>query len=80
MRNRTLLVGAALSAALFSGGTVAAAQAAPAPAAAQSWIYVGTYKYLSSCQADGRNSIYSEWDCKKNPSSGKWQLWVNDAS
>ncbi|MEV0123215.1 hypothetical protein AB0I16_17035 [Streptomyces sp. NPDC050703] len=47
---------------------------------AMSWIYVGTYRTLSACQADGRNSIYSEWDCKKNPSSGKWQLWVNDES
>ncbi|MGW8378456.1 hypothetical protein [Streptomyces sp. ODS28] len=81
MRTRTALAGAALAAALLTGGAAATAQAAPAPAVpgAQTWIYVGTYRTAQACYNDGVNSAYSQWDCKKS-SSGKWQLWVNDAS
>lgn len=66
--------------ATVSSATSEAADRSADEFGAMSWIYVGTYRTLSACEADGRNSIYSEWDCKKNPSSGKWQLWVNDES
>ncbi|MEU9124429.1 hypothetical protein AB0C96_31985 [Streptomyces sp. NPDC048506] len=89
MRTRLVLASAVMGAALLTGGTVATAQATPAssgtstttaaPPTANQWIYVGTYRSLSACQADGRNSVYSEWDCKRG-SSGKYQLWVNDES
>ncbi|WP_030607932.1 hypothetical protein [Streptomyces sclerotialus] len=88
MRTRLALAGAALGAALLTGASVATAQAAPvspgtstttavAPGA-YSWIYVGTYRTHKECYNDGKNSVYSQWDCK--PVNGKYQLWVNDAS
>ncbi|MFE4643701.1 hypothetical protein [Streptomyces sp. NPDC056730] len=55
-------------AAPLTGGTTAA-QAAPAPVGTQATaaapstiqdeVIVGYYQYLSDCEADGRNSIYS---------------------
>ncbi|MFI8520589.1 hypothetical protein ACIGEZ_22590 [Streptomyces sp. NPDC085481] len=89
MRTRALLAGAALGAALVTGGTaVATAQAVPVstvtgPAAvapiAQTWIYVGTYRYHQDCYNDGVNSAYADWECRPT-SSGKYQLWVDNAS
>ncbi|MGR3934017.1 hypothetical protein [Streptomyces sp. BRA346] len=87
MRTRLVLAGAAMGAALLTGGTIATVQAAPASSAtttavvpgASKWIYVGTYASDEACARDGRNSVYSKWDCKPS-SSGKWQLWVDDAS
>ncbi|MER7393945.1 hypothetical protein ABT381_00265 [Streptomyces sp. NPDC000151] len=88
MRTRLALTGAALGATLLTGASVATAQAAPVSSdtstttavasGAYSWIYVGTYRTHAECYADGRNSAYSQWDCK--PVNGKYQLWVNDAS
>ncbi|MGW2559476.1 hypothetical protein ACWCXB_09560 [Streptomyces sp. NPDC001514] len=88
MRTRLVLATAAMGAALLTGGTVAAAQAAPASSGthtttaapiAYTWIYVGTYRTHRECYNDGRNSAYSEWHCRQS-ASGKWQLWVNDES
>lgn len=88
MRTRLVLASAAMGAALLTGGTVASAQAAPAPSGtgtatvapiANTWVYYGTYSTHRACYNDGVNVPYSEWDCKQT-SSGKWQLWVNDAS
>jgi hypothetical protein len=78
MRTRTLFAGLAVGAALLAGGSVTTAAHA-SPSIADSWIYVGTYSSLSACQADGRASVYADWDCKKS-STGKWQLWVDDES
>ncbi|MDG9687062.1 hypothetical protein QC334_30770 [Streptomyces sp. DH18] len=78
MRTRLVLASAAMGAALLTGGTVATAQAAPA-AVASSWIYVGTYSTHKACYNDGVNSAYADWECRQS-SSGKWQLWVDDAS
>ncbi|MGP3921934.1 hypothetical protein [Streptomyces sp. 8N616] len=89
MRTRLVLASAAMGAALLTGGTVATAQATPASSdtsmttaaapIANSWIYVGTYRTHRACYNDGKNSVYSEWECRPT-SSGKWQLWVNDES
>ncbi|MEU0840904.1 hypothetical protein ABZ370_15705 [Streptomyces sp. NPDC005962] len=87
MRTRLVLAGAAMGAALLTGGTIATVQAAPASSAtttavvpgATKWIYVGTYATHEACYRDGQNSAYADWDCKQS-SSGKWQLWVDDAS
>ncbi|MFC9859542.1 MULTISPECIES: hypothetical protein [unclassified Streptomyces] len=83
-----MLVSAARGAALLAGGTLATAQAAPAPSVTgatatspgtRRWIYVGTYSAERRCH-DGRvNSACAEWECRK-ASSGKWQFWMNDAS
>ncbi|MFE1366713.1 hypothetical protein ACFW84_21070 [Streptomyces anulatus] len=84
MRTRLVLASAAMGAALLTGGTVATVQAASA-AVASSWIYVGTYSTYSTysthraCYNDGVNSAYADWECGQS-SSGKWQLWVDDAS
>lgn len=83
MRTRIWLTSVAMGAAMLAGGAVTTAQAAPAaptrsvagPGTAMDWIYVGTYRSLSACQADGRSSAYEDWDCKRG-ASGKWQLWV----
>ncbi|WP_331749292.1 MULTISPECIES: hypothetical protein [unclassified Streptomyces] len=88
MRTRLVLAGAVMGAALLTGATLSTAHAAPVPTVtdtttvapiADSWIYVGTYGSHQACYDDGVNSAYSQWDCKQS-SSGKWQLWVNDAS
>ncbi|MEV7192405.1 hypothetical protein AB0N81_11435 [Streptomyces sp. NPDC093510] len=68
--------GAARAAASSGANTAASAD----EFGAMSWIYVGTYRTKSACEADGRSSIYADWACKPNPSSGKWQLWVDDES
>ncbi|MGP4003075.1 hypothetical protein [Streptomyces sp. 8N706] len=82
MRTRIWLTSVAMGAAVLAGGAVTTAQAAPAsseaataPGIAADWLYVGTYRTLSECQADGRSSVYEDWDCKRG-ASGKWQLWV----
>ncbi|MGW1375056.1 hypothetical protein ACWD6P_12390 [Streptomyces sp. NPDC002446] len=82
MRTRIWLTSVVMGAAMLAGGAATAAQAAPvstrpaaAPGTAMDWLYVGTYRSLSACQADGRNSAYEDWDCKRG-ASGKWQLWV----
>ncbi|WP_326681955.1 hypothetical protein [Streptomyces sp. NBC_01237] len=88
MRTRLVLVSAARGAALLPGGTLATVQAAPAPSvtgatatspATRTWIYVGTYNAERRCHDDGVNSACAEWERRK-AGSGKWRLWMNDAS
>ncbi|MFD7288528.1 hypothetical protein [Streptomyces sp. NPDC059863] len=88
MRTRVWLASVVLGAGLLAGGTAATAQATPASfdtsttmavaPVANSWIYVGTYSTHRACFNDGKNSIYSQWECR--PVNGKYQLWVNNDS
>ncbi|MER5371288.1 hypothetical protein [Streptomyces sp. NPDC002722] len=77
MRARILLTGAALGAALLTGGTVATAQAAPTPSEARTYVDVGTFSSQSACQSFGSAGIYSDWYCKKSSTTSNWHLWVN---
>lgn len=82
MRTRIWLTSVALGATMLVGGAVATAQAAPSPsahgtsagAATKGGIYVGTYRTLSACKADGRNSA-QQWTCVPRP-DGKFDLYV----
>ncbi|WP_335939875.1 hypothetical protein [Streptomyces sp. PTD5-9] len=76
MRARIWLTGAALGAALLTGGTVATAQAAPAPSeAGAQHVDVGSFPSLSACQSFGSASVYSDWYCQKIGT--KWHLLVD---
>ncbi|MCL7380390.1 hypothetical protein [Streptomyces sp. 35G-GA-8] len=90
MRTRVWLTTVIMAAGLLAGGTATAATAQATPASfdtstttavapvANSWIYVGTYSTHRACYDDGKNSIYSQWECR--PVNGKYQLWVNNKS
>lgn len=73
----TRMAGAALGAALLTGGAVATAQAAPAPSAARTYVDVGTFPSQSACLSFGSASVYSDWYCKKSSTTNNWHLWVN---
>ncbi|MFE6774931.1 hypothetical protein [Streptomyces sp. NPDC057702] len=87
---RAALAGAALGAALLTGGTTAVAQAAPAATPAEStttvtprdtpfsWERVGRYPTEAACVADGKNSAHAKWECTRNGS--RWELWVETNS
>ncbi|MFE7430989.1 hypothetical protein [Streptomyces sp. NPDC057545] len=77
MRARIWLTGAALGAALLTGGTVATAQAAPAPSeAGAQHVRVGSsFPTQGACESFGRAGVYSDWYCQK--SGTKWYLWVD---
>ncbi|WP_405720587.1 hypothetical protein [Streptomyces sp. NBC_00046] len=77
MRARILLTGAALGAALLTGGTVATAQAAPAPSETRTYVDVGTFSSQSACLSFGSAGTYSDWYCKKSSTTSNWHLWVN---
>lgn len=83
-----MLVSAARGAAPLAGGTLATVQAAPAPSVTgatatspgtHTWICFGTYSTERRCHDDGVDSACAEWERRK-ASSGKWHLWMNDAS
>ncbi|MEU9497946.1 hypothetical protein [Streptomyces sp. NPDC048196] len=82
MRTRIWITSAAMGATLLIGGAAATAQAAPTSASngttvstsAAGGIYVGTYRTLSACKADGRNSA-QQWTCVPRP-DGKFDLYV----
>ncbi|GGY17096.1 hypothetical protein [Streptomyces djakartensis] len=89
MRNRLALAGAAVvGAVMLTGGTTAAAQAAPAPVdrgttttnTIQREIIVGYYPTLARCEADGENSAYSYWRCAWKSGKRAWALIVDDES
>ncbi|MFD7499071.1 hypothetical protein ACFV8T_43590 [Streptomyces sp. NPDC059832] len=80
MRARIWLTGAALGAALLTGGTVATAQAASAPSApsaARTYVDIGTFSSQSACLSFGRAGVYSDWYCQKSSTTNNWHLWVN---
>ncbi|MFF1651589.1 hypothetical protein [Streptomyces sp. NPDC058240] len=77
MRARIWLTGAALGAALLTGGTVATAQAAPAPSAAGTHVDIGTFPSRSACLSFGQAGVYSDWYCQKSSTTNNWHLWVN---
>ncbi|MGP8300376.1 hypothetical protein ACTPOK_21115 [Streptomyces inhibens] len=89
MRNRLALAGAAVvGAVLLTGGTTAAAQAAPAPVNTNTTtangvlneVIVGYYSSLSACEADGESSAYSYWRCDWKSGKKAWALVVDDDS
>ncbi|MFF7243607.1 hypothetical protein ACFZBU_06890 [Embleya sp. NPDC008237] len=70
------------------GGTVAAANGAPAPAdtsvttsTAAEVTYPNPnpnlYTTKAACEKAGRNPGYPDWVCRKNTTSSYWQLWVD---
>ncbi|MFJ1655095.1 hypothetical protein ACIOC2_27790 [Streptomyces sp. NPDC088337] len=77
MRARIWLTGAALGAALLTGGTVATAQAAPATSVARTYTDIGTFPSQSACLSFGRAGVYSDWYCQKSSTTSNWHLWVN---
>ncbi|WP_158744819.1 hypothetical protein [Streptomyces sp. NRRL S-1448] len=82
MRTRIWITSAAMGATLLIGGAAATAQAAPssssngttASTSAAGGIYVGSYRTLSACKADGRNSA-QQWTCVPRP-DGWFDLYV----
>ncbi|MFG3115603.1 hypothetical protein ACGF4C_14470 [Streptomyces sp. NPDC048197] len=82
MRTRIWITSAAMGATLLIGGAAATAQAAPSSSSngttvstsAAGGIYIGTYRSLSACKADGRNSA-QQWTCVPRP-DGKFDLYV----
>ncbi|MEV6133850.1 hypothetical protein AB0M05_44835 [Streptomyces violaceusniger] len=89
MRNRLALAGAAVvGAVLLTGGTTAAAHAAPAPINTNTTtantildeVVVGYYSSYAACEADGEGSIYSYWRCVWSSSKKAWALIVDDDS
>ncbi|WP_158794946.1 hypothetical protein [Streptomyces sp. NRRL S-337] len=54
--------------------TLALVERTKASTSAAGGIYVGTYRTLSACKADGRNSA-QQWTCVPRP-DGKFDLYV----
>lgn len=94
MRTRIWLSSLTLGAALVTGGTVTAAQAASTPIDARTTTTAGhampqplsvivipiMYKTAAECEAAGEASGYSSWFCSWGSSYGYWRLYVDTDS
>lgn len=78
MRARIWGIGAALGAALLTGGTAATAQAAFTPSkATATYTDIGTFKTGEACKSFGRAGVYRDWFCKPSTTTANWHLMVN---